>query len=88
MARTRFRVKAAKARSIGVSILNQGHLDEIKLAGLPTPDVNQIELHPGPKARVDFPHDRKMGLFRLLASSSLVPISTWRTQEGYSRPMR
>ncbi|KAF8294795.1 Aldo/keto reductase [Clavulina sp. PMI_390] len=38
--------KAGKVRSIGVSNFNVKHLEEIKEAGLPTPVVNQIELHP------------------------------------------
>ncbi|KAH0586647.1 hypothetical protein H2248_007863 [Termitomyces sp. 'cryptogamus'] len=33
-------------RSIGVSNYNIKHLEEIREAGLPTPTVNQIELHP------------------------------------------
>jgi len=38
--------KAGKIRSIGVSNYNIKHLEEIKEAGLPTPAVNQLELHP------------------------------------------
>jgi 2,5-diketo-D-gluconate reductase A len=35
-----------KARAIGVSNFSQVHIEEIKAAGLPLPDANQIELHP------------------------------------------
>jgi len=38
--------KQEKLRSIGVSNYNIHHLEEIKKAGLPTPSVNQLELHP------------------------------------------
>ena len=33
-------------RSVGVSNFGVQHLDGLKAAGLPTPSVNQIELHP------------------------------------------
>jgi len=35
-----------KIRSVGVSNYGVHHLEEIKAAGMPTPTVNQIELHP------------------------------------------
>ncbi|EJU03849.1 Aldo/keto reductase [Dacryopinax primogenitus] len=38
--------KEGKLRSIGVSNFGVNHLEEIKDAGLPTPAVNQLELHP------------------------------------------
>lgn len=38
--------KSGKARSIGVSNFNENHLEEIRKAGLPMSDANQIELHP------------------------------------------
>lgn len=38
--------KLGKVKSIGVSNYNVKHLEEIREAGLPTPAINQIELHP------------------------------------------
>jgi len=38
--------KAGKIRSVGVSNYGVHHLEEIRSEGLPTPSVNQIELHP------------------------------------------
>src|SRR5690606_14527847 len=35
-----------KARAIGVSNFSVSHLEELKAAGLPLPQANQIELHP------------------------------------------
>lgn len=35
-----------KTRAIGVSNFGEAHIEEIKAAGLPLPDANQIELHP------------------------------------------
>ena len=72
---------SGKARSIGVSNFNESHLDEIAAAGLPMPDANQIELHPW---------SQKPGLLAYMAThdiapiaySSLVPLSTWRTEPG------
>lgn len=70
-----------KARSIGVSNFNESHLDEIGAAGLPMPDANQIELHPWSQKpdllAYMFMHD-----IAPIAYSSLVPLSTWRTEEG------
>jgi len=38
--------KAGKIRTVGVSNYNTKHLEEIREAGMETPSVNQIELHP------------------------------------------
>ncbi|KZP01393.1 Aldo/keto reductase [Calocera viscosa TUFC12733] len=38
--------KEGKLRTIGVSNYGPQHLEEIRAAGLPTPAVNQLELHP------------------------------------------
>lgn len=75
--------KSGKARSVGVSNFNIDHLEEIKTAGLPMPEANQIELHPW---------SQKPELLAYLAQndispiaySSLVPLSTWRVEEGQS----
>jgi 2,5-diketo-D-gluconate reductase A len=70
-----------KTRAIGVSNFNSAHIEELKAAGLPMPQANQIELHPW---------SQKPALVRYLeanaitpiAYSSLVPLSTWRIAEG------
>lgn len=70
-----------KARAIGVSNFNIGHLQELEAAGLPRPQVNQIELHPW---------SQKPELVRYLeehdivpiAYSSLVPLASWRCAPG------
>ncbi|MCK5747593.1 MAG: aldo/keto reductase [Oricola sp.] len=72
---------AGKARSIGVSNFNRGHLDEIRTAGLPTPDANQIELHPWSQKPELLAYMAENGIAPI-AYSSLVPLSTWRTEEG------
>lgn len=72
---------SGRARAVGVSNFNENHLNEIAAAGLPMPDANQIELHPW---------SQKPGLTAYMADhgiapiaySSLVPLSTWRVQEG------
>ena len=38
--------KLGKAKSIGVCNYNISHIEEIKFAGLPLPEANQIEIHP------------------------------------------
>lgn len=74
--------RQGKARAIGVSNFSADHIEELKAAGLPMPEANQIELHPW---------SQKPELVRYLddnaitpiAYSSLVPLSTWRTAEGH-----
>jgi len=73
--------KAGKARSIGVSNFNQTHLDEIRDAGLPMPDANQIELHPWSQKPDLLAYMAKAGIAPI-AYSSLVPLSTWRAEAG------
>lgn len=73
--------KAGKARAIGVSNFNVAHLGEIEAAGLSTPDANQIELHPWSQKPDLIAHMAEKGIAPI-AYSSLVPLSTWRTQEG------
>jgi 2,5-diketo-D-gluconate reductase A len=72
---------AGKARSVGVSNFNQSHLEEIRKAGLPMPDANQIELHPWSQKPDLVAYMAEIGIAPI-AYSSLVPLSTWRTQEG------
>ena len=73
--------KSGKARSVGVSNFNRHHLEEIKSAGLAAPDTNQIELHPWSQKPelVEYMADNGIAP---IAYSSLVPLSTWRTEEG------
>lgn len=72
---------SGKARSVGVSNFNQTHLDEIKAAGLPMPDANQIELHPWSQKPELLAYMAKDDIAPI-AYSSLVPLSTWRVEEG------
>lgn len=73
--------KTGKARAVGVSNFNQQHLDEIKAAGLPMPDANQIELHPWSQ-KPDLLAYMAEADIAPIAYSSLVPLSTWRVEEG------
>jgi 2,5-diketo-D-gluconate reductase A len=72
---------SGKARAIGVSNYTPTHLDEIKRAGLPMPDANQIELHPWSQ-KPDLLAYMADNEIAPIAYSSLVPLSTWRVQEG------
>jgi 2,5-diketo-D-gluconate reductase A len=69
------------ARAIGVSNFGIEHLEEIRAAGLPTPQADQLELHPWAQkpALVDFLNSHQIVP---IAYSSLVPLSTWRTDPG------
>lgn len=73
--------KNGKARSIGVSNFNIDHLEEIKAAGLPMPDANQIELHPWSQ-KPDLLAYMAENDIAPIAYSSLVPLSTWRSEPG------
>lgn len=70
-----------KVRAIGVSNFSAAHIEEIKSAGLPLPDANQIELHPWSQKPdlVAYLTDRDISI---IAYSSLVPLSTWRVDPG------
>ncbi len=70
-----------KARSVGVSNFNENHLEEIKAAGLPMPDANQIELHPWSQKPELLAYMARNDIAPI-AYSSLVPLSTWRIEEG------
>ncbi|WP_108814757.1 aldo/keto reductase [Loktanella sp. Alg231-35] len=70
-----------KARSIGVSNFNTDHLEEVKQAGLSMPDANQVELHPWSQKPELLAYMSKHAIAPI-AYSSLVPLSTWRTEEG------
>jgi len=73
--------QSGKARSIGVSNFNIDHLEEIKAAGLPMPEANQIELHPWSQ-KPDLLAYMVQNDIAPIAYSSLVPLSTWRVEEG------
>ena len=72
---------SGKVRAVGVSNFNESHLDEIAAAGLPMPDANQIELHPWSQKPGLLAHMAKHDIAPI-AYSSLVPLSTWRTEPG------
>ncbi len=70
-----------KVRAIGVSNFNAAHIEEIKAAGLPLPDANQIELHPWSQ-KPDLVSYLAENDISIIAYSSLVPLSSWRDVEG------
>lgn len=74
--------RMGKARAIGVSNFGIDHIEEIKAAGLPLPDVNQIELHPWSQKPELVAYLRDHGI-AIIAYSSLVPLSTWRVALGH-----
>lgn len=71
-----------KARAIGVSNFNIGHLKELEAAGLPQPQANQIELHPWSQKPELVRYMKERGI-AAIAYSSLVPLSTWRSAPGH-----
>ncbi|MCB0208995.1 MAG: aldo/keto reductase [Anaerolineae bacterium] len=73
--------RQGKARAIGVSNFSEDHIEEIKAAGLPRPDANQIELHPWSQKPnlVAYLAENDIAI---IAYSSLVPLSSWRAVEG------
>ena len=73
--------KLGKAKSIGVSNYNNVHIEEIKFAGLPLPEANQIELHPWCQ-KTKLVSYLKQNDISVIAFSSLVPLSNWRSKEG------
>lgn len=72
---------AGRARSIGVSNFTEAHLEDIRAAGLPMPDANQIELHPWSQ-KPDLLAYMAGHEIAPIAYSSLVPLSTWRAEKG------
>ncbi len=73
--------QAGKACSIGVSNFSEAHLEEIRAAGLPTPEANQIELHPWSQKPDLVAYMQRNGIAPI-AYSSLAPLSTWRIAPG------
>lgn len=75
--------RLGKTRAIGVSNYNQAHIEEIRAAGMPLPDADQIELHPWSQKPelVAYLADNQIAR---IAYSSLAPLSSWRTAEGHN----
>jgi 2,5-diketo-D-gluconate reductase A len=73
--------KLGLAKHVGVSNYTVRHFKEIEDAGLPAPEVNQIELHPICQQKPTTVHMAKTGM-ATVAYSSLAPASTWRTGDG------
>jgi 2,5-diketo-D-gluconate reductase A len=73
--------EAGKVRAIGVSNYRESHIEELRDAGLPLPDANQIEVHPWSQKPELVAYLREHSI-QPIAYSSLVPLSTWRTAEG------
>tara|TARA_X000001036_G_scaffold395353_1_gene396271 strand:- start:1447 stop:2343 length:897 start_codon:yes stop_codon:yes gene_type:complete len=65
----------------GVANWNINHLKELKQNDLVLPDTNQIELHPWTQQPELVSYLRENSV-HIIAYSSLVPLSTWRTKEG------
>jgi 2,5-diketo-D-gluconate reductase A len=70
-----------KTKAIGVSNYTEAHIEEIRAAGLPLPAYNQIELHPWSQKPALLEDMAENGIAPI-AYSSLVPLSTWRTEPG------
>lgn len=70
-----------KTRAIGVSNFDINHIEELKAAGLPLPQANQIELHPWSQ-KPELVRYLEQNAIVPIAYSSLVPLSTWRTTPG------
>lgn len=73
--------RQGKVLAIGVSNFREAHIEEIRDAGLPLPDVNQIELHPWSQ-KPDLVAYLAENNIAITAYSSLVPLSTWRAVAG------
>mmetsp|Transcript_41062 Transcript_41062/g.80555 ORF Transcript_41062/g.80555 Transcript_41062/m.80555 type:complete len:303 (-) Transcript_41062:76-984(-) len=69
-----------KIKAIGVSNYTVAHLEEIKEAGLPMPEANQIELHPWCQRQELVAFHKQNGI-TTIAYSSLVPLAEWRASE-------
>ncbi|MEX3776562.1 aldo/keto reductase [Pseudomonas sp. MYb118] len=77
--------QAGKVRSIGVSNFTEAHIEEIRAAGLPMPEANQIELHPWSQKPQLIAYMKQHGIAPI-AYSSLAPLSTWRTGQDSAKP--
>jgi 2,5-diketo-D-gluconate reductase A len=70
-----------KIHYAGVANWNIKHIQELIDINLPTPDTNQIELHPWAQ-QPELVQFLKSNDIHIIAYSSLVPLSTWRSKEG------
>jgi 2,5-diketo-D-gluconate reductase A len=70
-----------RTRTIGVSNYTEAHIEEIRAAGLPLPQANQLELHPWSQKPALVAFLKAEGILPI-AYSSLVPLSTWRVEPG------
>ena len=71
--------KTGRVRFIGVSNFNQSHIESLIKAGLPKPDVNQIELHPWCQ-KPELVAYLMANKILPMAYSSLVALANWRTE--------
>lgn len=69
--------KNGLVRHIGVSNYGVETLEEIRVSGLPMPEINEIEFHPLCQEKGVDAYMEEHGIEKL-AYSSLVPLSTWR----------
>jgi len=73
--------KLGLAKHIGVSNYNTARFKEIADAGLPLPEVNEVEFHPLCQQKELTKFMKENGVLPV-AYSSLATASTWRTAEG------
>ena len=73
--------RQGKVRAIGVSNFGEPHIEEIRSAGLPLPNANQMELHPWSQKPELVSYLGGKGI-SIIAYSSLVPLSSWREAAG------
>lgn len=73
--------RQGKTRAIGVSNFSIKHIEELKVAGLPVPAANQIELHPWSQ-KPELVRYLEDNAITPIAYSSLIPLSTWRAAPG------
>lgn len=71
--------KTGRVRYIGVSNFAQTHIEDLLAAGLPKPDVNQIELHPWSQKPELVAYMKSKNILPM-AYSSLVPLANWRRE--------
>lgn len=79
--------KRGKCRSVGVSNYSPAHLEEIRLAGLPAPAANQIELHPF-CCQVELREYMASHRILPIAYSSLAPLAGWRDGQRSGKASR
>ena len=73
--------ESGRVKHIGVSNWGETHINELLENDLPLPDANQIELHPWSQ-KPDLVKYLRSHDIKIIAYSSLVPLSTWRHKKG------